>query len=193
LSLTTSIVIPSYYRAFEVRNLFESILKNTRKPLEVLVVDDTPCDEIEHLCKDFEKEFSKANAALVYVRNPRERSSAVARNVGVENASGDIILFLDSDLSLYPDYMKKILEVFERDPAVLGVQGWIINYWASRWALRRLFYAKLFSTCHPSKNSCRFGEYPAILDTVSRCEYLFGANMAYRRLYGGRINQLQIT
>lgn len=98
MSLKTSIIIPSYDRAFELKNLFESILKNTTKPLEDLVVDDTPSDKIELLCKDLEKKLAKANVKLVYVRNPRKRSSAVARNVGVEIARGDIILCLDSDV-----------------------------------------------------------------------------------------------
>lgn len=144
-------------------------------------MDDTPSDEIECLCKIWKKKLLEKNTECIYVRNPGKRSLTVARNVGAEIAKGDIFLFLDNDVRIYPNYIKNILEAFERNTKALGVQGWIINYYVDRWNLKRLIYAKIFYTFKVSKNSCKFGEYPIALNGVIPCECLVGANMAYKR------------
>jgi len=105
MNLKTSVVIPTYHRAFDLSEFFDSILKQTITPIEVLVVDDTPNDSIKTVCEEYKVKFEKRTADIKYIRNPRERSAAVARNVGLENAIGDIILFLDSDTILYQEYI----------------------------------------------------------------------------------------
>ncbi|MBO3799763.1 MAG: glycosyltransferase family 2 protein [Candidatus Brockarchaeota archaeon] len=52
--------------------------------------------------------FNGLSINLIYIRNPRERSTAVARNVGVEKARGDTF-FLDSDMLVFNDFIEKII------------------------------------------------------------------------------------
>ncbi len=178
-----SVIIPTYYRPVDLSELFESILRQTINPVEVFVVDDTPNDSIKIVCEGYESKFEKIKTDLKYIRNPRERGITVARNVGVENAIGDIILFLDSDTILYQEYIEKILEVFKYNSNALGVQGWIIQkrkYNNSIYYLIQLF-SKIFYSYHHSKNSCKYSEYPFILTKIINCEWLSGSNMAYKK------------
>jgi len=182
--VSVSVIIPTYYRARDLADLFESLLRQTVKPLEVIVVDDTPTDEVEKVCSAYRSRFREQGVDLIYVRNPRTRSAAAARNVGAEMARGEILLFVDSDVVLYPDYIEKILEVFKQIPSALGVQGWIVNlkYPRNRFAFAVVnSLRKLFKLFHFSLNSCRLSEYPLVLTRIIECEYLHGSNMALRR------------
>ncbi|MBA7663198.1 hypothetical protein ES703_71237 [subsurface metagenome] len=178
-----SVIIPTYYRHVDLSELFESILKQTINPFEVIIVDDTPKDTIKIVCERYESKFEKINTECKFIRNPRERSAAIARNVGVENSSGDIILFLDSDVILYPDFIEKILEVFKDNPDTIGVQGWTIPY---REYNKFIYYsyqvfAKIFSLHHDSINRCKFYETPVLLTKVINCVFLSSSNMALKK------------
>lgn len=186
--MEVSVVIPTYYRPKDLVDLFESILRQTVKPLEVIVVDDTPANVIECVCETYYERFRKFNIKLVYVRNRKERSLTIARNIGISLAKGEIILFLDSDIVLYPNYMEKILEVFERVPISLGVQGWIILEKVPRGVKGLLKYftlnnlRKMFLLSHFAINRCGLFEYPVMLTKIASCEVLSGSNMAFRHV-----------
>ena len=178
--MKVSIVVPSYYRADDLSELLDSILGQTVRPFEVIVVDDTPNDTIGTLCDKYVVLFENMGSRLAYLRNPGERSLTISRNVGVKRAGGELIEFFDSDVVLHRDYIEKILEVFGKYPNALGVQGWIVNVkgktdWLSQTVNRVFFLNRL------SKDSCRFLEYPAVLTRIINCESLSGANMTYRR------------
>jgi glycosyltransferase involved in cell wall biosynthesis len=173
--MAVSIVVPTYHRAYDLSELFESILKQTVKPLEVIVVDDSPNDTIEALCRKYEVAFSK----LAYIRNPKERSLTVSRNIGINRATGDFVTFLDSDTVLYSDYINNVMEVFMEHPNALGVQGHIVNLSTDNrfsQTVNRLFFLN-----HFVKDKCGFLEYPVILTKTINCEWLSGANMTYKR------------
>ncbi len=179
-----SVIIPTYYRQYNLSELFDSILRQTITPIEVIVVDDhTPNDTIKKVCEEYELKFEKINIDLKYIRNPRERSAAIARNVGIENSTGEIILFLDSDMILYPEFIEKTLEVFKNNPNALGVQGWIITnieYNKTVYYLKNLFNS-IFYLDKYSKNSCKYKTYPSMLTKIINCTTMHGGCMAFKR------------
>jgi len=178
-----SVIIPTYYRQFDLSELFNSILRQTITPIEVIIVDDTPNDTIKIVCEEYESKFEKINTCLKYFRNSRERSAAVARNVGIEKACSNIILFLDSDIILHTKFIEKILEVFKDNSNALGVQGWSnvnIKYRKIVYYFYQIF-GKIFYSGRYSKNSCKFFEYPIILTKIINCTWLSGSNMAFKR------------
>jgi GT2 family glycosyltransferase len=180
--MRVSVVIPTYYRADDLSELLDSILTQTVKPFEVIVVDDTPNDAISALCEKYQVLFGNIPGGLVYIRNHRERSLTISRNLGVKYAGGELITFFDSDVVLHPDYIEKILEVFRKYPNAFGVQGWIVNtkrrkrHDSLSQALNRVFFLKYLA-----KDSCKFFEYPVVLTKTINCATLSGANMTYKR------------
>jgi GT2 family glycosyltransferase len=183
--LKTSVIIPTYYRIQDLACLFDSLLKQLVKPDEVLVVDDTPTTDIRSLCEKYSAEFNKTNVTLVYIKNPRERSISIARNLGAEMARGEIFLFVDSDVILYPDYIEKILAVFKKNPSALGVSGWVkrtINYQLSEGVRFHFFklFTKLFFLWHFSSNSCKYFEIPLELTCTTNSQYLNGQSLSVK-------------
>ena len=181
--MRVSVVIPTYFRGQDLARLLDSLLEQTVKPMEVIIIDDTPISEIRQLVKDHIIVSRRANVDLIYIENPKERSITIARNIGVKMAKGDIVLFLDSDLVLYPDFIQGLLKTYEGHPEAVGVTGWIVPTthvkdirYCSFETLRKLFL--LF---HASGDSFSFFEYPISLTKTVVCQRFSGANMSYRR------------
>lgn len=82
-----SIIIPNYNKEEYVRETLESIFNQTYKNFEVIVVDDGSTDKSIEIIKEFDIKLFHTN---------RKRAGG-ARNVGIDNATGDYIIFLDSD------------------------------------------------------------------------------------------------
>jgi len=179
--MSTSIVIPTYYRPDDLSELLDSLLNQTAKPVETIVVDDTPTNLVKIVCEEYEIKFESKGSRLIYIKNPRERSAAIARNIGTERAIGDIVVFLDSDVVIYPDYIEKITAIFKEHPNALGVQGWDVN--ARKVGTHLLIKAvqTFFRLKHYVKDSCKFAEYPYLLTKTINCEYLHGSNFAVKR------------
>jgi glycosyltransferase involved in cell wall biosynthesis len=184
--LKASMVIPTYYRSNDLCHLFKSLLRQLVKPEEVLVIDDTPTAEIKDLCAKYDAKLFKAGITLIYVKNHRERSISVARNLGAKMAHGDIIMFLDTDVIPYPDYTEKILDTFKKYPEVKGVGGWMRPAARDLDFVGRLRYnflqrlCKLFSLNQDSRNSCKNYEYPIMLSSTIYCQWLLGGGMSFR-------------
>lgn len=179
--MKVSVVVPTYYRADDLSELLDSLLRQTVKPFEVIIVDDTPNNTISALCEEYKTMFESVGSKLTYIRNPRERSLTISRNLGVKLAGGELIMFFDSDVILHPDYVEKILEVFRKYPNALGVQGWITNSKKGKLDRFSQILNRVFLLDRAAKDSCKFSEYPAILTKVINCESLSGANMTYKR------------
>jgi glycosyltransferase involved in cell wall biosynthesis len=63
--MKASVIIPTYYRREDLAELFDSLLRQTVKPFEVIVVDDTPTDEIAVLCDIFKVQFAKKENTFI--------------------------------------------------------------------------------------------------------------------------------
>lgn len=87
-----SVVIPTYNRAGQIEQAIESVINQTYSNLEILVVDDASTDETEAVVKNISDE------RIRYIKLEQNSGGpALPRNIGVENAEGSIIAFLDSD------------------------------------------------------------------------------------------------
>lgn len=106
-----SLVIATFERADELAITFAGIETQTRKPLEILVVDSSRDDRARELCAQW--------AARIPVRYifSSARSAAKQRNEGADlvNPSSSVIGFMDDDITLRPDTCEKILTVFQHD------------------------------------------------------------------------------
>lgn len=58
--MRVSVIIPTYFRKKDLAELLECLLSQTYRPFEVIIVDDTPNDEIECLCKEYEAKFNES-------------------------------------------------------------------------------------------------------------------------------------
>jgi len=92
-SCPVSVIIPTYNRALFIGRALESVVRQTLKCSEIIVVDDGSTDNTSDILVKFS---SSENIPLKIVRQTN-RGVAAARNHGIVKATGDYIAFLDSD------------------------------------------------------------------------------------------------
>lgn len=96
-----SVIIPTYNRAELVRRAVESVLAQTYKNIEVIVIDDGSTDDTASLLAPYLKH-------IVYVLESNNGGSVGrARNIGIKHSKGDYLAFLDSDDEWLPDKLEK--------------------------------------------------------------------------------------
>ncbi|MCK4852295.1 MAG: glycosyltransferase [Candidatus Omnitrophica bacterium] len=111
-----SVIIPTYNRAHVVGRAIESVLNQTYREFEIIVVDDGSTDNTKELIED------KYGKQVNYVRQPRKGAPA-ARNLGFRISRGKFVNFLDSDDYFLPENLEKKVRVLERNPAA----GWVYS------------------------------------------------------------------
>ncbi len=111
-----SIIIPYYNSADTIGRLLTSIRRSKKAPsYEVIVVDDGS-----------EQKYKVQSTKYKVVHLKTNRGPAVARNRGVKVARGKFIVFLDSDVELFPDALANLAKIYQDDPDVVAVTGvWV--------------------------------------------------------------------
>lgn len=179
--LKLSIIIPTMNREKDLWNCVNSVIKQTVKPDELIIVDDGDLNASSYRAILQNNEINS-----IYIRK-KEQGLTKSRNLGVASASGDIVLFLDDDVILDNAYIENILKVFACDALkkIGGVSGVIINipkptrrdeFWH--------FMERLF--CISSKENGRilpsgFRSGMCTVHVEKKVDLLTGCNMAYRK------------
>lgn len=105
-----SVVIPAYCCAKVIGRALESLLRQSRRPDEIIVVDDGSPDDIPSAIAPY--------AQHVRLIRQANRGASGARNAGIDAATGDFIAFLDADDEWLPSKLETQLDVFARHPEV---------------------------------------------------------------------------
>ncbi len=105
-----SVIIPTYNRANFLIQALDSVLVQTYKNLEIVVVDDGSTDDTKRRITPY---VEKYGVKYIYQENQGLPS---ARNTGIFNSSGTYISVLDDDDLLYPYTVKRQLEELENHP-----------------------------------------------------------------------------
>ena len=142
--LKYSIVIPTYGRPEYLKECLASIENQTCKPKDVFVIDNNTSSHSRRIIRDIVGNCCSNGTNFIYEKGSIN-SGAVARNFGASLVSTELVAFLDDDVLLDCDYYENVLDVFEADDQVVGVQGvdrdFVESYQAtiSGSYLRRLF------------------------------------------------------
>ena len=112
-NLLISIITPSYNRADELKHLLKSLenQKVSYDIFEVIISDDGSSDNTKELIKNWQ---SKSLLKIKYI-NQKNKGPGAARNHGMKNSKGDLIIFIDSDCEADPNWLKIILDHYYKD------------------------------------------------------------------------------
>lgn len=92
-----SVVIPTYNRAQTIRMAVDSVLNQTYRDIELIIVDDASTDGTQDVVTQI------ADDRIRYLRLEQRSGACNARNIGALSARGEFISFQDSDLLLWHD------------------------------------------------------------------------------------------
>lgn len=151
-----SVIIPARNAASSLRECLEGLKRSHVPPDEIIVVNDDSTDETQAIAEEHRVRTINLDA---------HHDTNYCRNIGANTATGDILLFLDSDVVVQPDTLQRVLETFSdaRTEAIVG----------------------LYSADHPHPNLV--SQYKNLwirysyLKSRTQIDWIFGAIAAFRR------------
>jgi glycosyltransferase involved in cell wall biosynthesis len=93
MDLSLSLIIPNYNNEEYLEDCIESVVSQTRKPDEVIIVDDASTDNSINIIKKFERKYD----FIKLIKNKKNRGVVYSRNKAIKLAKGKYITTLDSD------------------------------------------------------------------------------------------------
>jgi len=110
-----SIITPSYNSEQFITTTITSVINQTHKDWELIIVDDA---SIDNTCNIVSK-FSKKDSRIKLIKQTKNSGTGVARNTAIKAAQGNYLAFLDSDDVWKPNKLEKQLAVMKSTKAVI--------------------------------------------------------------------------
>jgi glycosyltransferase involved in cell wall biosynthesis len=133
-----SIIIPIYNAAKYLTDCLDSIIgQNTTEPLEIILVDDCSTDNSLAIAQTYAKKHAEDPRRQVKLFTQQHSGQSIARNLGMENATGEYIAFVDADDRIAPDWCNRHLAAikgvdyvqsgYRRTSDALSEKGWRVG------------------------------------------------------------------
>lgn len=128
-----SIVIPVYNEEVDIENCLATLSNQSYTPLEIIIVDDGSIDTTLRKIKKFRH---------VKILTQKHKGPATARNLGAKKAKGEILVFVDADMTFDKDFIRylvrpilknEVIGTFSREEMVANKD----NPWSICWNLNR--------------------------------------------------------
>ena len=132
--MTFTIVVPTYNESRDIDVTCEALLRLTPEP-EIIFVDDASTDDTADL---IQRRLNRPSMKLI--RQPSNRGQGAARNAGVRAATGEILVFVDADVLLPPDFLRRLSRHYERGADYVAVEASVSN--------TKSVYARFFQAQH---------------------------------------------
>jgi poly-beta-1,6 N-acetyl-D-glucosamine synthase len=115
-----TIIVPAYNEEVTIATSIKSLVKQTYKNLEIIIMDDGSKDSTYNIAKKFEGQFEgKTIRALTKQNGGKSR----ALNFGIERSSGELIMCVDADSKLEKDAVELMVKYFINDNDIVAVAG----------------------------------------------------------------------
>jgi glycosyltransferase involved in cell wall biosynthesis len=111
-----SVIIPTYKGADKINSAVDSVLNQTYKNIEVIVVDDNGKNEPEQLLTAEKMKKYETFENVKYLVHKKNINGSAARNTGIRASKGFYLGFLDDDDVFLPDKTQKQVDCFEKLP-----------------------------------------------------------------------------
>lgn len=121
--MKVSIIIPTYNEEDVILKCLESLQKQSYKDFEIIIVDDGSTDQTVELVKSFN------------VIHGSHQGAGAARNLGAKSAKGEILVFVDADMTFEHNFLKQLIK-----PIVTGNSNGtfskdeMVSNWDNKWA-----------------------------------------------------------
>lgn len=175
MSPKISVIIPTFNEQTTIASCLQSLQQQTQLHLEIIVVDDGSTDQTISRAK----QLISGNQIKIF-RQPHQ-GPGTARNLGAHKSRGDILVFVDADMTFDPQFIAKLVQpilnrktigTFTKDERVSNSD----NPWANSWSLLRGFKS---GHMHPEN----YPDHQPVFRAIMRQEFVkvggFDINRGY--------------
>ena len=117
-----SIIVPVYQVEAYLRRCLDSIINQTYKNLEIILVEDGSKDGSPAICEEYAKKDNR-----IKVFNQQNQGASVARNYGLDVATGEYVGFVDSDDWIEPEMYERLYAALVPQKADIAVTGYFLE------------------------------------------------------------------
>jgi glycosyltransferase involved in cell wall biosynthesis len=110
-----SVVLPTFNREKQLPRAIASVLSQSYRNLELIIIDDGSTDSTEEIVKGY------SDARIRYYKQDLNKGGSAARNVGIKSARGEMVAFQDSDDEWLPDKLERQVRKFSEVGDDVGV------------------------------------------------------------------------
>ena len=135
--MKVSVIIPVYNVSGYIEACIDSILSQTYRDMEIILVNDGSTDDSGKILHRY-----AASDPRILVFDKHNGGLSDARNYGLDRSSGELIAFVDGDDLLEPDTLSENVPFFEKDTSLDILQYPIIDYFGTPHAVKRTFEGK---------------------------------------------------
>lgn len=115
-----TIIVPAYNAERTIRRCIDSLLNQTYRNIEILLIDDGSEDGTGAICSRYGQKYAHVH----YIRK-ENGGEATARNRGLAEATGKYVCFVDADDYVEPDYVSVLIKPFQKGDGELSVCGFV--------------------------------------------------------------------
>jgi glycosyltransferase involved in cell wall biosynthesis len=119
MKITVAIVTRN--RRKQLKHCLDSLIKQLIQPYEVIIVDNASTDATEELVSTYKKKLP-----IQYFQE-KKVGIAYARNTAIEKTKGDILAFIDDDVTVPQNWLFELLYAHKKYKSVLGIQGYSLS------------------------------------------------------------------
>jgi glycosyltransferase involved in cell wall biosynthesis len=109
-----SVIVPAFNAERTLKACLSSLLANRSDYSEIMVIDDRSTDATAEIAREL---------GVRVIPNSRRKGPAGARNEGATHASGEILFFIDSDITVPDTILSEVMENFDREPELVALFG----------------------------------------------------------------------
>lgn len=164
-----SVVVPVYNAEFFLENSIQSIINQTYKNIEIILINDGSMDNSSVICNQYATKDSR-----IKVIHQENSGPSKSRNNGIDLAQGEYILFVDSDDTLDCSMIEKLVEAIKKDGSQLVLCG--------------------YNSIGKSRNNRQKKGYPKFQELLTIKEFLIKFGTYYKKSLINQVwNKLFIT
>ena len=115
-----SIIIVNYNGRKYLKDCIESLMKVTYQNLEIILVDNNSSDDSIEFVKN-------AYPSIIIIKLDKNYGFAYPNNVGSKNARGNLLLFLNNDTKVTPNFITEVVKIIKKDPKIAICQSLLLK------------------------------------------------------------------
>ena len=167
-----SIIICTYNRDKYIYNVLKSIAENDfpAEKFEILLINNNSTDDTERECNRFRTDFPLPDYRYFI---EKEQGLSYARNRGIKESTGDILIYVDDDATVNKEYLQTYYSFFDQHPAAMAAGGPIIPKYETQEPKWMSHFTRPLITGSLYKGNC--------ISEFKGERYPGGGNAAYRK------------
>lgn len=144
-----TVVLPIYNVKKYLNRCISSVLNQTYRNIEIILVDDGSTDGCAEICDEWAAKDSR-----IRVIHKENQGLGMARNTGIDNSTGEFICFFDSDDYIAPETIEKTYSIAKKENADVVLFG--MNFVDENGSVTKSFVSPLGNVCYEGKEILNF-------------------------------------